>query len=165
MKIEALIMKITEVRNMSVYNIITCFITLFIIISLEINTLLLGGLIYLLALYIVYFFLTNAIIHKYSHLKGSFNISKEEFTTFFKSGNILKNAIVGLLPIVIWIWTIIVVKCTNFEFHINLFEIFIFLILLIFLFWSINQMINSFTTTVSLTRVIEYACKNDLIKK
>lgn len=165
MTIEAFILKLIYVRRICVGNIITILLSIIVLFTININTLFIGFFIYTLALCIVCFFTTNKIIDKYKDLKGKFEMSKEQFVSFFDNGYLLKTALYSFVPITVWIWAYIIILSGKFIVYLSLFDVLIFIGIGIYLCWSTKQLINSFIVAISLARVIDYVCKNNLIKK
>ena len=165
MTIESFILKLIYVRRICVGNIITMLLSMFILFTININTLFIGFFIYTLALCIVCFFTTNKIIDKYKNLTGKFEMSKEQFVSFFDNGYLLKTVLYSFVPITVWIWAYIIIESGQFIVYLSLFDILIFVGIGLYLCWSTKQLINSFIVAISLARVIDYVCKNNLIKK
>lgn len=162
--IESLLEKIREVRRLCIFNILTTLFSMSILLSLEINMMFFSALIYLFALYLICLFITNGTIDKYGLKKGKFDMDRHTFVSFFNKGTQLRFFLISLLPIVIIAWLFVLFKLNLLTLSLSFFDILFFLYISVFIVWSIKEMINSFITTIFLTRVIDYACLNDLIQ-
>lgn len=164
MKLEAFILKLIYVRRICLGNIFTIFLTMMLLFTINVNTLFVGFFVYILALCIVCFFTTNTIIDKYKDLSGEFQMSKEDFVSFFDNGYLLKTILYSLMPITVWGWAYLIINSGKFIIYLSLLDSFLFIIIGLYLGWATRQLVNSFIVAISLARVIEYVCKNDLIK-
>lgn len=164
MKLEAFILKLIYVRRICLGNIFTIFLTMMLLFTINVNTLFVGFFVYILALCIVCFFTTNTIIDKYKDLSGEFKMSKEDFVSFFDNGYLLKTILYSLMIITVWGWAYLIISSGKFIIYLSVFDTFLFIAIGLYLGWATRQLVNSFIVAISLARVIEYVCKNDLIK-
>lgn len=165
MKLEAFILKLIYVRRICVGNIFAVFLTMILLFTINMNTLFIGFFIYILSLCIVCFFITNKIIDKYKDLSGEFKMSKEEFVSFFDKGYLLKTVLYSFMPITVWGWAYLIIVSGKFIVYLSLFDIILFIFIGLYLGWATKQLVNSFIISISLARIIDYVCKNNLIKK
>lgn len=165
MTIESFLLKLIYVRRLCVGNIFAMLLTILILFTLNMNTLFVGFFIYTISLCIVCFFVTNNIIDKYKDIKGEFEMSKEEFTSFFDNGYLLKTALYSLMPIVVWLWAYLIILSGNFYIKISLFGIIAFIIIGLYLGKVTKQLIETFIVVITLSRIIEHVCKNNMLNK
>lgn len=163
MTIEAFLLKLIYVRRLCLGNIFTMLLAVLLFFTLNMNTLFVGFFIYTISLCIVCFFITNKIIDKYKNISGKFEMSKEEFTSFFDNGYLLKTVLYSFIPITVWIWAYIVVLSGYFSIELSLLGLLSFVFIGLYLGKMTRELINSFIIAITLARIIEYVCHNNLL--
>ena len=160
MKLEALLYKLNSYKRNIIYNIT---ILLFISVLLFENTILLGLVIYVLAIYIVLFFLINGFIDKNKSLYGSFEMSKEEFLSYFSNAYNIKIVLISLMPVFEYIWCMFIVSSNTFL-QFNFINITLLSIVFIIFVRCLSKLLNIFVTIVSLIRIVTFIKNNNLNK-
>lgn len=160
LKIESLLYKIAQVRMFSIFAILSVIFTIIIILTLRINIFFMGFFVYLFALYVTCFFVTNEVIDKYKYSKGEFYMSKEVFSSFFKKSYILKTILLSLLPVTLFIWGLITFDIFILNLKMSFLNIFFIIIILVYFCYSVKKLIDSFVIVVFMTRIIDYICNH-----
>ena len=158
MKLEALLYKLNSYKRNIIYNIITL---LFIGVLLFENTILLGLVIYVLAIYIVLFFLINGFIDKNKSLYGKFEMSKNEFLSYFSNAYNIKIILIALMPVFEYIWCICIVS-SNTLLEFNFINITLLSVIFIIFIRCLSKLLNIFVTIIALIRVVTFVKNNNL---
>lgn len=159
---QALLYKISEVRNFSLGVALSTSIPIILIISLDINIIFVGILIYLFILYTVCFFITSNVLDKYRNTANDTYMTKETFSTFFKKSNQLKLFLLSLLLITIGIWVHFTLDSILLNLDLNLIVIMFLISFSVYCIYAVKKLLDLFVITYVFIKIIKYINKESV---